>query len=282
MRLPRAVGRAALSVAPGALRSALFYLVLAALISWALALPLVLTRAGLARVPAELHFLVPFGPLLAGWAASALLGGRVRAAEFALRLGRWQAPALAWAVALGTLALAALLVIGAHRLEKGAWPPAGALGEVEEFGAIGPFALALWVVSYGFGEEAGWRGYLQHELTRFGWLAAALVVGVCWALWHLPFFFYRDAFLAMGPGEVAGWAASLLAGSVWLGWLYRASGASVPLVALWHGAFDFLVASPAATPGGQAAAGALVFGAVGAVLLGEARSRRARRRIPGA
>jgi len=37
------------------------------------------------------------------------------------------------------------------------------------------------------GEELGWRGYLQPALTgRLGWLRAALVVGVIWALWHAP------------------------------------------------------------------------------------------------
>ncbi|MCK2372907.1 CPBP family glutamic-type intramembrane protease, partial [Escherichia coli] len=38
-------------------------------------------------------------------------------------------------------------------------------------------------------EELGWRGIAQPELARrHGPLPAALVVGLVWALWHLPLF----------------------------------------------------------------------------------------------
>jgi len=40
------------------------------------------------------------------------------------------------------------------------------------------------------GEELGWRGFLQNELNkRFPLLKSSLIVGVIWALWHLPLWF---------------------------------------------------------------------------------------------
>jgi membrane protease YdiL (CAAX protease family) len=39
-------------------------------------------------------------------------------------------------------------------------------------------------------EEFGWRGFaLQPLLDRFGFVRANLLLGVVWALWHLPLFF---------------------------------------------------------------------------------------------
>lgn len=37
-----------------------------------------------------------------------------------------------------------------------------------------------------FGEEFGWRGFLQNELAPVGFWRSSLVIGVIWGLWHLP------------------------------------------------------------------------------------------------
>ncbi|MFN2165697.1 MAG: lysostaphin resistance A-like protein [Anaerolineae bacterium] len=37
-----------------------------------------------------------------------------------------------------------------------------------------------------FGEEYGWRSYLQGELIRMGKIRGLLLVGVIWGLWHAP------------------------------------------------------------------------------------------------
>ncbi len=37
-----------------------------------------------------------------------------------------------------------------------------------------------------FGEEYGWRGYLQTELTRLGRIRGVFLIGVIWGVWHWP------------------------------------------------------------------------------------------------
>jgi membrane protease YdiL (CAAX protease family) len=47
---------------------------------------------------------------------------------------------------------------------------------------IGPF-LGLIVT---FGEEYGWRGFLQTELIKLGRVRGVLLLGVIWGVWHWP------------------------------------------------------------------------------------------------
>lgn len=47
---------------------------------------------------------------------------------------------------------------------------------------LAPFIAVL----IAFGEEYGWRGYLQGELIRMGRVRGVLLVGVVWGLWHAP------------------------------------------------------------------------------------------------
>ncbi|MEJ2637869.1 MAG: type II CAAX endopeptidase family protein [Calditrichia bacterium] len=80
----------------------------------------------------------------------------------------------------------------------GQWPgQAGRIYGVAVSGGIYPFAL---IAAFGlaltgiplsglaavFGEEYGWRGFLQDEMGRLGDRRAALVVGLVWGLWHIP------------------------------------------------------------------------------------------------
>lgn len=71
------------------------------------------------------------------------------------------------------------------------------------------------------GEELGWRGYLQLELNkRFSLLKSSLIVGVIWAVWHLPLWFisgYQGVDLLV---YIAAFAIGLIAFSVIIGFIY--------------------------------------------------------------
>ena len=38
----------------------------------------------------------------------------------------------------------------------------------------------------GFGEELGWRGFLQRELSFLGFWKSSVIIGIIWGVWHAP------------------------------------------------------------------------------------------------
>jgi membrane protease YdiL (CAAX protease family) len=166
------------------------------------------------------------------------------------QLARWRIGFRWWLVALGSpLALYAGGTL-ASRVVTDSWPDLTSLGEVNFLGNIGLWAIPLWVVTFGFGEETGWRGFAQERLQRsHSPLTATMVVGLVWLLWHLPAFFYLPTYVAMGGlGAVPGFGVGLLLGAVLLTWLYNGTGGSVMAVAVWHALYDLFSASQATNP----------------------------------
>ena len=63
--------------------------------------------------------------------------------------------------------------------------------KLHPLGLVAAFGLALTGIpltglAVVFGEEYGWRGFLQDELTVMGGRRGALLVGLVWGLWHIP------------------------------------------------------------------------------------------------
>jgi hypothetical protein len=87
------------------------------------------------------------------------------------------------------------------------------------------------------GEEIGWRGYALPRLeSRFGLRSASVMLGVIWALWHLPLFFipgldnYGQSFVVFALGCTAL--------SVAIAWLYARTNGSVLMTMLMHSAVN--------------------------------------------
>jgi uncharacterized protein len=104
------------------------------------------------------------------------------------------------------------------------------------FGAVAftvGFALAAGAV-----EEPGWRGIALDLLQiRVSPALAAILVGVPWALWHLPLFFLEGTYQhALGFGSARFWMFNLflLLLSVLYAWLSSGSRGSILIAILAH------------------------------------------------
>lgn len=86
-------------------------------------------------------------------------------------------------------------------------------------------------------EEVGWRGFaLPHWQQRYPALAATVIVGGLWGLWHLPIFFWIGNPMANYP--FLPWLAGTIAGAVIYTWLYNSAAGSLWPVTLCHVAFN--------------------------------------------
>lgn len=122
------------------------------------------------------------------------------------RMG-WKNFFLAWllfpALALLTLGLSLLLPVVRYdpsmsqlieRMTRGMSPEK--IAEIREMaGAAPPLLLTLVQglaagisinAAFGFGEEAGWRGFLVKELRGSSFWSASIFTGAVWGLWHAP------------------------------------------------------------------------------------------------
>jgi uncharacterized protein len=69
-------------------------------------------------------------------------------------------------------------------------------------------------------EEIGWRGLALPRLqSRYGALAASLIIGIAWAAWHLPIWFIPEAGFSSLPFPI--FAAFTVAISVLFTWLIQ-------------------------------------------------------------
>jgi membrane protease YdiL (CAAX protease family) len=233
------------------------YFVLAFALSWAVELPLVASAQGWLHAPAPsaLHYLASFGPMVSALVITAATEGRHSVRQLLAGLLKWRV-GLGW-ILVSTLSPIALFVVAAivGYATTGTWPDLALLGEVDYLPYLGIMgALLLWLLTFGLGEEIGWRGFALPRLQQgHTALTATLLLGVVWALWHLPAFFYKDTYMAMGL--IAGLPLlllSILAASMIFTWLYNSTCGSLLMVILFHALFDFLSVSRAG--GGNVAA----------------------------
>jgi membrane protease YdiL (CAAX protease family) len=157
---------------------------------------------------------------------------------------KWKVSPGWWLVAIAPLGLY-LLVGYALRVVQGTPMDLATMGKVDFLPALGLAALPLWILTFGIGEETGWRGFALPRLQEGrSALLATIILWFFWALWHLPLFFYSYQFSVL-PGFLIG----LFAGAIVFTWLYNSTGGSVLLVAIWHGAFNFTTACVACKTG---------------------------------
>jgi len=223
-------------------RNLVLYFVLAYGISWAIGIPLALERKGLIApiLPYWAHYFVAYGPLLSAIIVTWFSAGKSGLKELGNRLRLWKVRPIWWAVAFSPLILGALVIL-VFFFVTGQTISLSTLGEVNFLPPLGIGALALWFLTFGIGEETGWRGFALPRLQeKRSALSATLILATFWALWHLPQFFYL-----FDPSIAVGWAFGLFTGAILLTWLFNSANGSVLITAVWHASFNFITASTA-------------------------------------
>jgi uncharacterized protein len=221
------------------------YFVLAYVMSWAAWSPLVLSARGLIQLeihPAW-HLTGAFGPFLSALIVTTLARGSEGVRELIGRMCRWRVGVAWWLVALSPIALYLVAVLVDSFIE-GSFN-LGGFGKVNELPDLcWPIGWLVMILTFGLGEETGWRGFALPRLqARRSAMSATLILVVLWLGWHVPVFLYKESFIEMGfPGAI-GWAVSIAFGAIFLTWLYNSSRASILMVIIWHGTFNAAVSA---------------------------------------
>ena len=199
---------------------------------WALS-PVV--RPELSWLATLLMFAGSFGPSLAAIVvvASTRPAGGLRA---------WLSGCLQWRIGWGWCAFALLLPLAVMLLAAGLHIALG--GTIGTSPASGHMLMTVvnlpLVLLLGgpLGEEFGWRGFaLPFLQDRLGWRTASLVLGLVWAVWHLPLFYIDGTAQAHIP--LALFLLSVVAMSVVFAWLVHRTAGSVVAALLFHTAINF-------------------------------------------
>jgi membrane protease YdiL (CAAX protease family) len=223
------------------------FFVIAYLFSWGIWIPMALAGVRVVQGsgwPSQTPGLI--GPLVAALVMSAVVGGGAPVRDLLARMVRWRVSLRWYLVALSPLVLFAIAA-GATALTAGGWPDLAELGQFSGLPLVAVPVMWLLLIVAAFGEETGWRGYAVPEmLQKTGFLTTAIVIGCLWVLWHAPLVFVVESYRQMGVAIVPMLLFGLVSGSIFLAWLYRASGASVLIVAIWHGTYNLVSGTAAA------------------------------------
>jgi membrane protease YdiL (CAAX protease family) len=101
-----------------------------------------------------------------------------------------------------------------------------------------PALIAVWFLnnftrSGGLSEEVGWRGYALPRLQdRWNALVSSIVLGVIWAIWHLPLWFLAGS--SQEGSSFWLFLANLVLMSVLYTWLFNNSRHSILVAVVFH------------------------------------------------
>ncbi|WP_225317732.1 MULTISPECIES: CPBP family intramembrane glutamic endopeptidase [Haloferax] len=216
-------------------------------ISFESATGLVLLLAGLA------------GPGIAGIGFTYLVYGEEGRRDFWRRLTDVSRIGVKWFLVILFLPLAINLVGAVADILLGGTGATWSEG-VRGF-AVSPLAIlpAIFFATLPpFVEELGWRGYVLDRLQlRWNALTASVILGIVWAVWHLPLFFVDGTYQSgLGVGTLEFW--TFMVGVVGLSgafsWVFNNTTRSTLAIIILHGMVNFTGEIIAVTPRADAIA----------------------------
>ncbi len=257
------------------------FFVMAYAFSWIVWAPWMLGEDGAGLLPIKLSdatsgllnaAAILAGPTLSAFIMTATTEGRAGVRHLLRRYVLWRVGIRWYLFAL--LGVPLIMVLGTM-VVSGGLPNLGALGGPSYVLSY----LAFFVLVFVFGgpllEEPGWRGFALPRLERLhGPLVGTTVLGVLWALWHLPEFLVPSWAASSGGGgvlDIVLFVVIAVAFAIVITWVFNNTRASLLLVMLVHASIDTF-GSPLGkifpTPAASSSLPLLVgFGALAVVLM---------------
>lgn len=215
------------------------FIVMAYAISWILWL----VASNIDSLSNFLTWIGGFGPAIAAIILTPLLDGREGLRDLLSKAFRWRFHPLLYIAALGIPILGTVLLMILYAVITSDFAPLQSLGNWLQGLLRSSFMLILTLI-FGIvivaGEEFGWRGFALPKLrTKHGDLAASILVGLMWGLWHLPNLWPFNP--KHEVQDLLFFMADIIVISVLYTWLYINSNESILLVSLFHSAYDLMV-----------------------------------------
>jgi membrane protease YdiL (CAAX protease family) len=140
------------------------------------------------------------------------------------------------------LGIPAILVLGVIVLP-------GALASFQGLASLAPLpflSLFVYVFFLGgpFGEETGWRGFALPRLqTTHAPLVGSLILGLIWALWHLPIFWVPAWNFPPTILNIVMFVIAAIAFTFVMTWVFNNTKGSLLIATLIHASFDMFMAA---------------------------------------
>ena len=117
-----------------------------------------------------------------------------------------------------------LIGLGVHLILGGESPPFIMIRE--ELNLIPLYLILVVLMPWNgpVGEEFGWRGFVLPRLqNKYGPLAASLIIGTVWGIWHLPTFFAPQGVIGaiaatVGMVFIIPYTLGTIANSIFMTW----------------------------------------------------------------
>jgi membrane protease YdiL (CAAX protease family) len=214
---------------------AVFFL-LAYLFSWTFWLPVALVFPGTndSALPLILVFCGTVGPLVSAVILSWFTDGKKGVQSLGQRIIHWRV-GIRWY--LTAFCLPPLVILSGLALFIATGHPIGVVNPIFPLYLL-PLAFVFAMITGGpLAEEPGWRGFaLPNLLESYSPLAASIIIGVVWSLWHLPLFFVTwSSQSGLQPGY---YLLMNIGFSTLMTWIFLHTEGSVLIAMILHTSFN--------------------------------------------
>jgi membrane protease YdiL (CAAX protease family) len=216
--------------------------------SWIVWSPWVLGKDGAGLLPIQIPQTVVgylnatailCGPTVAALIMTGTIEGRAGVRTLLGRLVLWRVGIRWYLFALVGVPL--IMVVGTM-IYSGELPKLGALGSLSFLPTYLLSFLLVVVLGGPLFEEIGWRGFALPRMEGLhGPLVASLILGVLWALWHLPEFLVPSWAASSGGGGISGiilFTLTALTFTFVITWVFNNTRASILIAILVHASID--------------------------------------------